>query len=284
VLWAVRNGPGTLYRLIFNGTIWTPDAANGWSAGKALRYTDGTGNTDSEGVTFTTGSSAGMYVATERNNDASTVSRNSVLRFDPSGTATSITATNDWNLTADLPVVGANLGLEGITWIPDTYLVAQGFFDETAGHTYVPAEYADHGSGLFFVGLEGNGNVYVYALNHATNGFKRLATFSSGFTAVMDLAFDKELGYLWAVCDDGCGGKSSILEIDGKAGSATRGRFVVTRQFERPSSMPNINNEGFTMTPQAECVNNRKPVFWADDNETAGHSIRRASIPCTKFP
>ena len=68
VLWAVRNGLGTLFRLVWNGTIWTPDATNGWGAGKFLRYPDGTGDPDAEGVTFAAGSAGGMYVATERNN------------------------------------------------------------------------------------------------------------------------------------------------------------------------------------------------------------------------
>ena len=29
VLWAVQNGPSKLYRLIYDGTKWTPDPANG---------------------------------------------------------------------------------------------------------------------------------------------------------------------------------------------------------------------------------------------------------------
>ena len=41
----------------------------------------------------------------------------------------------------------------------------------TAARVYNPADYPNHGDGLFFVGLEGNGTVYVYALNHVTNGF-----------------------------------------------------------------------------------------------------------------
>ncbi len=43
VLWAVRNGPSTLYRLIFSGGIWMPDPdlASAWGTGKGLRYTDG---------------------------------------------------------------------------------------------------------------------------------------------------------------------------------------------------------------------------------------------------
>ncbi len=76
VLWAVRNAArATLYRLIFDGTIWTPDTANGWGAGKALHYTTGLNNVDSEGVTLGEPGSSAIYVATERNNDASTVSR-----------------------------------------------------------------------------------------------------------------------------------------------------------------------------------------------------------------
>ena len=46
------------------------------------------------------------------------------------------------------------------------------------------------------------------------------------------------------------------------------------------TTLPNINNEGFAFTPNSECVAGRKPVFWADDSETGGHSIRRATIQC----
>ena len=35
VLWVVKNGPGTMYRLLWDGTKWTPDTANGWGAGQA---------------------------------------------------------------------------------------------------------------------------------------------------------------------------------------------------------------------------------------------------------
>lgn len=284
VLWAVLNGPGTLYRLLNTGGTWTPDPANGWSAGKALRYPNGTGNPDSEGVTFTAASSGGIYVATERNNDASTVSKNAILRFDASiGTAATLAATHEWDITADLPAVGANLGIEAITWVPDSFLTSKSFFDETAGHTYVPSEYADHGTGLFFVGVEGNGGIYAYALNHTNNTARRVATIVTGFPGVMGEEFDRDLGYLWAICDDGCNNQAAVLEIDTRAASATRGRWVVNRKLDRPSSMPNINNEGFAIAPASECAGNVKPVFWSDDNNTSTHSLRRAGIPCGAF-
>src|SRR5688500_14360869 len=69
ILWAVRNGPENLYRLIWNGTAWVPDPDNGWGAGKQLRYTNGAIRPDTEGLTLTTDSAAGIYVATERSNN-----------------------------------------------------------------------------------------------------------------------------------------------------------------------------------------------------------------------
>lgn len=282
-LWAVVNGPGTLYRLLWDGVSYLPDTASDWSAGKALRYTDGTGNPDSEGVTFGASLADGIYVATERNNDASTVSRLAVLRFDASAAGTSLTATHDWNLTAILPAVGANLGIEAITWVPDGYLVTNGFFDESAGHSYVPSEHSGHGSGLFFVGIEGTGNVHAFALNHVTGAATLVATFATGQTGVMGLEFDREVGYLWFGCDDTCGNKTGIFGIDTQVGSTTRGRFTLRRLFDRPSTLPDSNNEGIAITPQAECVAGFKPFFWSDDSDKDTFSLRKDSSPCGSF-
>ncbi len=279
-MWAVQNGPGTLYLLRQRGDVWVPDTTSRWATGKRLRFPDDAGNVDAEGLTVVgAGATASIYLATERNNDANTVSRNSVLRFVPTGTAPSLRATNEWQLTRDLPPVDANLGLESITWIPDSVLVAAQFHDEAAGRPYRPADYPEHGSGLFFVGLEKNGIIYVYALNHVTNGFTRIASVPSGNAGgVMALEYDRDSGHLWATCDDTCGNTATILAIDTVAHSATRGRFLPLRRFARPSSLPNVNNEGFTVA--SECVRGQKDVFWADDSDTGGHSIRRASLPC----
>jgi hypothetical protein len=283
VLWAVRNGPGTLFRLIQSGGIWTPDPTNDWSIGKALRYVDGTGNPDSEGVTFAEEGTPFAYVATERNNDASTVSRPSVLRVDVTAAGAALVALREWALVADLPAVGANLGLEAITWAPDAFLVANAFFDESASRLYAPADYPDHGGGLFFVGLEANGLVYAYALNHADGSFRRIATIASSHPGMMGLEFDRETGLLWAACDDTANGQVAVLGIDSIPSSATFGHFVVKRKFERPTTMPNLNNEGIAFAPESECAGGQKPFFWADDSETGGHSIRRDTIPCGSF-
>src|SRR5258708_6014803 len=102
----------------------------------ALHYTSGAGIPDSEGVTKTDWGTPAIYVATERDNNNSGVSRPAVLRFDSNAAGTGLTASHEWNLTSLLPAVGANLGLEAISWIPDSFLVANGFVDEATHAKY----------------------------------------------------------------------------------------------------------------------------------------------------
>lgn len=106
-----------------------------------------------------------------------------------------------------------------------------------------------------------------------------MATIASGFTGVMGLELEAETGHLWAVCDDTCNGRSATLDIAQTGVNA--GKFVVTNVYARPTAMPNINNEGFAITPQEECVEGRKPVFWSDDNNTDMHALRVGSLNCT---
>ena len=283
VLWAVRNDPSVMYGLVWNGAAWAPEPGTDWEAGKTLRYPDGTGRPDAEGMTRAEPSSTATYVATERDNAASGVSRLSVLRYDPSAPGAELIATHEWNLTADLPVVGSNLGLEAITWIPDTFLVASGFFDEAAGHVYQPSEYPGHGTGLFFVGVEATGAIHVYALDHASAGFARLATIASGHPGVMSLVFDRDVGYLWAACDLACAGQTAVLTVDATPASPTFGRFTVRRKFTRPGTMPNVDNEGIAIAPESSCVAGFKPFYWTEDGSTGGHALRADSIPCGAF-
>ena len=283
VLWGALNGPSKIYRLLDDGTNWVPDTNNGWSAGKTLHYASGLGSPDTEGITKTAAGSTTLYIASERDNENNGVSRLVVLMFDGSTAGSTISAQRDWDLTSNLPVMGANLGLEAIAWIPDSYLVSKGFIDESKNLPYDPASYANHEGGLFFVGIEGNGTIYAYALDHVGGGYTRVATIASGNPGIMDLNFDRDVGYLWAACDDSCQGRTNVLDIDTRVGSPTRGKFYIRRGFERPSAMPNINNEGFAITPEASCVGGFKPVFYSDDSNTNLHAIRRDSIPCGPF-
>ncbi|WP_027345901.1 lamin tail domain-containing protein [Hamadaea tsunoensis] len=269
VVWAVKNGAGTLYRLVPNGSLWQADTTGGWSAGKALRYANGSGDPDAEGVVYTPD---GVLVATERDNSHNGTSLQKILRYDPAGTASALSATAEWNLTADLPGTDANSGLEGIAWIPDSALTAAGFRDERTGAAYNPASYANHGTGVYFVGAEATGIVYAYALNLAGGTFTRIATIPSGLAAVMDLEYEASTGRLWAACDDTCSGRTATLTVN------AAGKFATTATYNRPSGMSNYNNEGFALSPS--CSGGSKQVLWSDDTDDKSHAIRSGTVNC----
>jgi hypothetical protein len=280
VLWAVRNNPSTLFRLIWDGTKFKPDTGGGWVSGKQLVYPDGAGVPDAEGVTLAGGDANGIFVATERNDDGinSKTSRTSVLRYDITEPGSKLTATKEWNLTPGMAGLPANAGLEAITWVPDEVLVAKGFIDDVKGKKYDPADYADHGNGLFFVGVEQGGRIAAYALNRSTGAYDMVKSFSSGFPAIMDLSYDAETNKLWAVCDNSCDGRTATLDVAQSGPNA--GYFLVNDTYARPAGMPNLNNEGFAIAPQAECVNGLKPTFYSDDSNTGGHALRTGRIAC----
>jgi len=266
-MWVVDNGLGLLYKVTSSGGTWAP-AAN-WN----LNYPGGSGTPDAEGVTITdAGSAGGVYVATER--DGAGPSRPAILRFAPTGAGGALNATNDWNLTADLPGLGANEGPEAVAWVPDSYLTAKGF-KKDGGATYNPADFPNHGSGLFFVGIEQTGQIIGYALNHSTNGFTRVSTTSRVMSSVMDLGYDPERQVLWAECDNNCGGRTVTLDVVG-------GLFTPTATYERPTGQAtNLNNEGFTIASRTECVGGSKPVFWVDDDNVTGNPLSTGTINCT---
>jgi hypothetical protein len=252
VVWAVKNGPSTLYRLVPSGSTWKVDQK------RSLAFADGQGDPDAEGVVHTPD---GLFVAVERDNDNGGVSRPMILKYGTGGTAVA-----EWEL-GGMPDVDPNDGPEAISWVPDSYLTSNGFKD-SSGRIYNPADHPGHGSGLFFVGLEATGEVYVYALQGAEA--KLLNRFASGHPQVMDLEFDGSK--LWAICDNNCGGRTTTLAVSG-------GSFKVTATYNRPSGLPNVNLEGFAISPS--CVNGKKVVLWADDNNTNGHALRSGSVNCT---
>lgn len=273
ILWGVKNAPSIIYKLGVqpNGKWKTIQS---WP----LTYPLSTDSPDSEGITKGEWSDPALYIAVERSNNNAGVQCDSIIRFD-TGTGQS---THNWNITHNaanpetLDIdVDSNLGLEGITWIPDTFLVAKGFRDERLNKNYAPGDYPLHGSGLFAVALEQNGKIYLYALQNDL-GFKRISTIVSGLPQLMGLEFDRETGYLWAKCDNSCANKHSVLKLEG-------GKFVSKLILDPPPTLPNSNIEDIALFPESACVNGKKPVLWADDSGANGTSIYQDTVQCGQF-
>jgi hypothetical protein len=273
------NSPSTIFKLELDITSgkWVSTTTDGWSAGKAIRYPTGIGAPDAEDITRNDEANA-LYVCSER--DLKGISRNSILRYVDTPTSTSLTATHEWLLNSAFPTVGGNLGVEGLTWVPDSYLVQRQFYDENLQATYEPSSYPNHGNGVYCVGLETGGFIYCFVLDHSGNGaITKVASFSSGLVMVMSVEFDKDSGYMWASCDNTgpCNNENNVFTID------SSGRFKEIKNFAPPTTLPLSNNEGFCVMPDSYCVDGLKKVFWIDDNLQDGYAMRMDDIPCGAF-
>ena len=283
VLYSVKN-KSWVFRMLKQGGVWVSDTANGWGAGKQIFFPGSsdtaTNQPDSEGLTV--GPDGALYVTTERNNAA-----NSILRIDPASPATQLVATDQWDLTAEFPELHAgnkteaNLGFEGVTFVPDGYLTANGFVDQSTGKTYAPSDYPLHGTGLYFAALENDGKLYAYALN-SDHGFHRVAVVDTKMGHVMDVQFDADTQRIWALCDNTCGVTSTVLKVDGT------GTIVPQVVYGKPAGLPVNNLEGFALAPSSTCVGGTKEVLWSDDgvygagtgSATEGHALYSGRISC----
>jgi hypothetical protein len=100
---------------------------------------------------------------------------------------------------------------------------------------------------------------------------------ASGHPSIMSLDFDRDVGNLWAYCDNTCANQAAVLRIAG-------GRFVVQYLYDHPATLPNSNFEGITIAPESECAEGKKSFFWTDDDDAGGHALYRGTIPCGPLP
>ncbi len=282
-LWAVKN-KNWLYKLVKSGTKWIPDAA--WSAtGKQLHFTGGSGEPDSEGLTV--GANGHLYVTSERDNNHNTVPKDTIMEYDPAATGSTLTPLHQWDMTSQFPQLNtgdkdqANLGFEGVGYVPDSWLTTGGWIDPLTGVAYNPANYPLHGSGLFFAGLEWDGTLHVYGLN-SDGTFTTFGTVATGKASVMDVMFDAGTQRIIATCDNTCGETHTFLKVN------TAGAIVVDLTYTNPSVMPVDNLEGFAIAPTTTCVNGSREAVWSDDgvwgfgsgSSSYGHALYSGTFPC----
>ncbi|CAG7605803.1 lamin tail domain-containing protein [Actinacidiphila bryophytorum] len=283
VLWAVKN-KNWLFKLVKSNGNWIPDSS--WAAkGKQIRFSGGSGEPDSEGVTI--GADGHLYVTSERDNTNNTAPKDTILEFDPAATGSTLSPLHQWDMTSQFPQLDtgdkddANLGFEGVGYVPDSWLTAGGWVDPLTGAAYDPANYPLHGSGLFFAGLEWDGTLHVYGLN--SNGtFTTFGAISTGKTSVMDVTFDAVTQRIVATCDNTCGETHTFMKVDAS------GAIVPDVTYTNPAVMPADNLEGFALAPASTCVNGSREAVWSDDGiygfgsktSSDGHALYSGTFPC----
>lgn len=281
VLWAAKN-KSSLFKLVKSGSKWVPDAS--WSAsGKPIHFAGGSGSPDSEGLTV--GGNGHVYITSERDNDHNTAPKDTIMEFDPAATGSALTPIRQWDMTSQFPQLDtgdkddANLGFEGVGYVPDTWLTANGWVDPLTGAAYNPANYPLHGSGLFFAGLEWDGTLHVYGLN-SDGTFTTFGAVSTGKASVMDVTFDPGAQRVVATCDNTCGQTHTFLKVNGS------GAIVPDLTYTNPAVLPVDNFEGFAISPA--CAGGSREAVWSDDGiygfgpgtSSYGHALYSGTFPC----
>lgn len=283
VLWAAKN-KNWLYKLVKSNGKWIPDST--WSStGKQIRFAGGSGEPDSEGLTV--GGNGHIYVTSERDNTKNTAPKDTIMEFDPAATGSTLTPVHQWDMTSQFPQLDtgdkddANLGFEGVGYVPDSWLTANGWVDPLTHAAYNPANYPLHGSGLYFAGLEYDGTLHVYGLN-SDGTFTTFGTIATGKAGVMDVTFDAGTQRIIATCDNTCGETHTFMKVN------TAGVLVPDVTYTNPAVMPADNLEGFAIAPASSCVNGFREAVWSDDgiygfgsgSTSYGHSLYSGTIGC----
>ena len=154
-----------------------------------------------------------------------------------------------WTSSAELRPRGAS------AWVPDSYLTSHGASSSSRRRDVRPGRPSPTtATGSSSSASSRPVTVFGYALNQPSNhlhpgGDLRRA----GSCAVMDLVYDAGAPRCsGSECDNNCGGRTHAPSTS--TAPADPGPPRVGTHYERPTGMDNLNNEGFTIAPQTECV------------------------------
>ncbi|WP_083586783.1 lamin tail domain-containing protein [Agrococcus sp. Marseille-P2731] len=262
-LFAVNNDNAEIFELT-EGADGVFSIAQSWIP----TYADGSGQPDAEGISVA--GDGAIFLATERDNAAKSVSRPSILRVELGADGTS-TTTHEWNLTSVLGELGANLGPEAIEWISDADATRLGVLD-ASGAAYDPDAYGEHSGGVFAFAVEQTGMVYVAVLE-ASGEITLLQEADPGAALEVVMGLDWAAGgnALWALCDEACDNRHAELAfVDGQL---TAQRAV----HAAPTMEAGYTNEGLAIDWCETDPAAVPTVAWISDTAHEGVSLRIAA-------
>ncbi len=218
-LWLVINGPGTIVKVIENGIGGFQYEAE-WNP-----------NGDLEGITQSDLSDTTVFVIQENTGE--------IKEFDVSSPGI-VNLVHTWDISLEIPDYANSDGPEGITFVPDEWLISSGFKDQS-GALYI----SQHGmGGLIFVAHQNGGNIYVFDLNRSTNAYTFVGEYETNRDESAGLEFDRSTGYLYIWHNTG----NNYLEVTDLSSfpAGNIRKFTSTKEFFAPDDG---NLEGFALTP-----------------------------------
>lgn len=273
-LYAVDNGTGRFWVLDVAGD-GTLTFADGFENGKRVRFQKDAGDPgaagpDAEGITVD--GNGMVYLASERDNSAKGVNYNTILMVDPQAEGEDLVAQKEWDLTASLPQVSANMGIEAVEWVSfadvETLLV-----DQNTGSPFSADHYPNAvGAGVFFVALEDNGHVYAYVLNEDGSAVQ-VSEINPKIGGAMALDYDTYEDILWVMADNGYGNLGAQVKLNGTTEPG------VVHLLPPAGVDVSANYEGFAIADASYTVGGQRPVYRFQDGVTSG-ALTIGSVAC----
>ncbi len=187
------------------------------------------------------------------------------------GTATLL---RTWDTSPVLPVSGG-FGSEGLAFVPDAVLAAQGFVD--AGGA--PRISTRGMGGLMFVAHQNGGRVYAFDLSPTSSAFDFVGAYLTGASETAELCFDRPSGHLYALH----GENVNEIEVLSLASTVvgTERKLVAVATYAPPSGMPATTNlEGLALVSSADCASGDRSLFLTIDDGGPTSLVRFRQFPC----
>ncbi|MFA6245200.1 MAG: Ig-like domain-containing protein [Candidatus Hydrogenedentales bacterium] len=260
-----------------SGAYWNPDSrrllvcTNGpakfWSlnedgGGGFQLEREYTGTGDLEGVTQISTASDKVFVIDESTR---------ILRAYRIDTGA---ASGTWTLS-DIPDWG-NSGPEGIAFVPDAWLVQNGFVDGN-GNAYPQSVHGPAGfGGILFVAVQTNG--WVYAFDLKTDGTQTfVGRYLTSRAESCELTFDPSNGRMY-IMHNTAGNWLEVTDLTSTLSGSDR-KFNTISEIQVPSGS---NIEGFALTPAASSgALGDRWCFFTDDSAASGALRWFKELPST---
>ncbi len=185
-----------------------------------------------------------------------------------------VSRVHNWSLAE---IENGNSGGEGLTFVPDTFLVAQGFVDPLGS----PYQSVNGMGGLMFVGFQGNGDLYVYDLNPDDNdGVIFVGQYKTGGNETAGLEFDRSTGVMHIWHDENIDQLEIVTLASEVVGNGRKMATQVTYSGPDLTAEMASNIEGIAVVPVDACVDGRRRLWLLTDGGNCFALLMYEDFPC----
>jgi hypothetical protein len=177
----------------------------------------------------------------------------------PSSTNFTLTQSKSWNLVGGVsPMTNTGIiGPEGIAFIPDSFLIANGFISQATGLPYVSIKGM---GGLIFIAHQTGGYIWVFDINpNTSNDMVYVGKYRTNKQESCELAFDKTTGLLY-ILHNVFGNSLEVTDLSTFVSVSER-KFTVINEYTVTTAAGNNSNiEGFAIT--SKCNDSTNVSAW----------------------